>query len=342
MTGPRPASVPGMAFAVVGDVLGVLSVLAVAVRLFAGIAPVPEDSFLGALDYVPPWWLAPAVISIALVWLLLGRRRGPAILAVLFVCLLALEDDWTLFHRADRSADRSSIVVLAMNVRHYRAGHRQVADAIKSVDPDVVLISENHVDGHAIEELEAALAPYSFRSGRSDEAAIASRLPILDATEVELPTRQPTLHHPNRIDEQPSHPHRSFMHARVDFHGTAVNAISIRLIGGIPASSAWSDEIAWARYLLEAPDQEIRFFLDYLSRVQGPIVFGGDLNATPDAQLVRMLDRVASDAYLANHWVGLPTFPAKFPVMRLDYVFCMNGLVPTEAEIGRASCRERV
>jgi endonuclease/exonuclease/phosphatase (EEP) superfamily protein YafD len=60
-------------------------------------------------------------------------------------------------------------------------------------------------------------------------------------------------------------------------------------------------------------------------------VLGGDLNAPPTAGIIRQLSTVAADAYLAHHWVGLPTFPTKFPIVRLDYLFSMNGVVATEA-----------
>jgi endonuclease/exonuclease/phosphatase (EEP) superfamily protein YafD len=76
---------------------------------------------------------------------------------------------------------------------------------------------------------------------------------------------------------------------------------------------------------------ELRLLLDYVSRLEGPIVFGGDLNAPPSARPIHELEAVASDAYLVTHWVGLPTFPAKFPLMRLDYLFSMNGAVATYA-----------
>jgi endonuclease/exonuclease/phosphatase (EEP) superfamily protein YafD len=121
------------------------------------------------------------------------------------------------------------------------------------------------------------------------------------------------------------------MHARVNFHGTLVNVISIRFIGGEAASRALTDEFEWGRYLLATQQDEIRFFLDYVSRLDGPVVFGGDFNAPPTAQLVRRLDAVASDAYFASHWVGLPTFPVGMPILRLDYLFSMNGVVATEA-----------
>jgi endonuclease/exonuclease/phosphatase (EEP) superfamily protein YafD len=318
----------GLVFLV--DALGGLTALAVAVRLVAG-AVQPLGDFLDGLNCLSPWWLVAVVLPVALLWLGAGRRHAAAVLVALFVVLLGLEDDWTLRAHADHPADTPSLSVLALNVRHYWAGHLRVVEAMKSLDPDLVLISENHVDTNAVQELRADLAPYTFLSGRSDEAAIASRLPILEATEVDLPSRAPTLHHPNRIEDQSTHPHRSFMHARVDFHGTPVNAISVRFIAGIAASSAIGDEVAWGRYVIETQEEEVRFFLDYLSHVQGPIVFGGDLNAPPTAHVIRLLDAVATDAYMSDHWIGLPTFPVKFPFLRLDYIFCMNGLVPMQA-----------
>ena len=319
----------GLVFLV--DALGGVTAFAVALRLYVG-AIRPAGDFFDGLNCLSPWWLAVVVLPLVLLWLCVGRRAAAGALVVLFVSLLGFEDDWTIHvTHADRPADVPSLSVLALNVRHYRAGRLRVVQAMKALEPDLVLITENHVDPAAVDELKSELAPYTFLSGRSDEAAIASRLPVLEATEVELPSHAPTLHRPNRIAEQPTHPHRSFMHARVDFHGTPVNAIAVRFIAGIAASSAISDEVEWGRYIIETQREEIRFFLDYLSHVRGPIVFGGDLNAPPTASVIRELDAVASDAYLSDHWIGLPTFPVKFPFLRLDYIFCMNGVVPMEA-----------
>ena len=77
--------------------------------------------------------------------------------------------------------------------------------------------------------------------------------------------------------------------------------------------------------------EEGRFFLDYLSRLRGPVIFGGDLNAPPSARLIQGLNQVAEDAYLATHWWGRPTFEVNRPLLRLDYLFGMNGAVPLES-----------
>jgi endonuclease/exonuclease/phosphatase (EEP) superfamily protein YafD len=206
-----------------------------------------------------------------------------------------------------------------------------VIRGIKSLNPDLVLLSENRLDAGGVEALQATFAPYALVSGRPDETAIASRLPVLQATEVELPSRAPHLNHPNRLEEQADRPRRSFLHARVDLDGTPLHVISIRLIAGRPASGALSDQMRWGRYLLDTRRDELRFLLDYISRLKGGVVLGGDLNAPPTAGIIRQLSTVAADAYLAHHWVGLPTFPTKFPIVRLDYLFSMNGVVATEA-----------
>jgi len=121
------------------------------------------------------------------------------------------------------------------------------------------------------------------------------------------------------------------MHVRVNLHGTIVNVISIRFIGGRAPSRALSDQLEWGRYLLTTQRDERRFLLAYVSRLEGPVVFGGDLNAPPTARLIRGLETFASDAYFANHWVGLPTFPTRFPIERLDYLFSTNGVVAAYA-----------
>ncbi len=318
----------------VGAILGGLTVVVLIARLLAGVDGLLEQTALDGLDYLPPWWLASLVVPVVLLCLWVGRRGTAALLAALFIVLLGAEDDWHWqWHRTGLvSAEEPAFTVLALNVRYYRAGRAEVVEGIKSLNPDVVLLSEDRLGGGGREELQRAFAPYTFYSGRSDEAAIASRLPILDVEEVDLPTRAPTLHRPNRLEEQIDHPPRSFMHARLDLNGIPVNIISVRFIGGRPASDALRDQLEWGRYLLGAQSDELHFLLDYVSRLKGGVILGGDLNALPTARIIRQLDTVASDAYLANHWVGMPTFPTKLPVERLDYLFSMNGVLATDAE----------
>jgi endonuclease/exonuclease/phosphatase (EEP) superfamily protein YafD len=315
----------------IAAVLGGLVIAVLLIRFVVGIDGLVQTTALDGLDYLEPWWLAVLVWPAGLLCFAVGRRGIGATLLVLFCTLLSLDDDWR-WHRAGTVPPQSqSLTVLALNASHYEAGLARVVRGIKSLNPDVVLLSENCLSGDREEELRAAFAPYTLVSSRSDDMAIASRLPILSAKEIDLPSIEPSRRCLKPGTEEAARPNRAFMHARVKFHHTVVNVISVRFIGGRAPSSAHLDEVAWGHYLLATQRDERRFLLGYLSRVQGPIVFGGDLNATPTAGLIRGLDTVASDAYLASHWVGLPTFPVRFPVERLDYLFSMHGVLATYA-----------
>jgi hypothetical protein len=135
-----------------------------------------------------------------LLCLWVGKRGTAAILVVLFLVLLGLDDDWRWQGSGIVPSESQSFTVLALNVSHYGAGRAEVVQGIKSLDPDVVLLSENRFGAAGVGELQAAFAPYTFVSGRSDETAIASRLRILDATEVDLPSKEPFRRRPNRLE----------------------------------------------------------------------------------------------------------------------------------------------
>lgn len=309
----------------VGRSVGGLCAAMLIVRFIAGVDGLVQHTVLDGLDYLVPWWLAVLVLPAGLLCLWVGSRWTGAILVVLFITLLGLDDDWRWHRSAIVPLESPSLTVLALNVSHYEAGRSQVIQGIKSLSPDVALLSENCSGAGSVEELRAAFAPYTLISSRSDDMAVASRLPILSATEVDLPSKEPSHRCDRRLSGQTDQPNRSFMHVRVNFHGTIVNVISVRFIGGRAHSRGLWSQLAWGRYLLATQRDELRFLLDYVSRLEGPVVFGGDLNATPTARIIRGLETFASDAYLADHWLGLPTFPTRFPVERLDYLFSMNG-----------------
>jgi endonuclease/exonuclease/phosphatase (EEP) superfamily protein YafD len=273
------------------------------------------------------------VVPGALVCCALRQWRAALVIGATFLVLLIFQEDLSWRRRVSPAPGGPVLKVVTMNVQYYRHGRKFVADAVKSMDADVALLSENDVPPKDVPELQALFAPFHFYSGRPQETAIVSRHPLRDVKEIELPSFQASLRRRDRIEVQSSHPRRSFLHGQLDVNGTAVHLISIRFIAGRPASNSVADQVAWGRYLLKTHHDEGRFFLDYLSRLQGPIVFGGDLNAPPTSKLIRRLDDVAEDAYLATHWWGRPTYEFDRPLLRLDYLFGMNGAVPLECTL---------
>jgi endonuclease/exonuclease/phosphatase (EEP) superfamily protein YafD len=315
-----------------GIFLGGLCVVVLLARLVAGVDGLAQRTGLDGLDYLAPWWFAVLALPAGLLCLWAGRRRTGTTIVLLLLALLALEGDWRWQRGVVAPLDSPNLVVLALNASHYEAGLDRVVNGIKSVNPDVVLLSENCRVVGSVEQLRTAFAPYTVAVSRSGDMAIASRLPVLSATEVELPSREPFRRCSRGLKDGVDHPNRSFMHLRVNLHGTTVNLISVRFIAGHGPSTGLADELEWGRYLLTTQNAEARFLRAYVSRLKGPVIFGGDLNATPTSRLIRGLKAFATDAYLTNHWVGLSTFPTTFPIQRLDYLFAGDGLVATHAE----------
>jgi endonuclease/exonuclease/phosphatase (EEP) superfamily protein YafD len=309
-----------------------LVMLVLLARFVAGSPLTSEGAFLDGLDYLPAWPLSLLVVPLGLAcWALQQRRLALVCVTTFLVLVLVEEDHWWPSRHVPTAAGAPVIKVAGLNVQFYRAGRERVANAVKSMDADVVLLSENAVRPEQLPEFEALFAPLYFYSGRSEETAIVSRHPLRDVKEVELPSFQASLKRPNRLQDQPTHPHRSFLHAQLDMQGFTLHVISIRFIAGRPRSTSLEDQLEWGRYLVKTHHEEGAFFLDYLSRLKGPVIFGGDLNAPPSSRLIRRLSEVAQDAYLATHWWGRPTFEVRFTVQRLDYLFGMNGAVPVES-----------
>jgi endonuclease/exonuclease/phosphatase (EEP) superfamily protein YafD len=309
-----------------------LVMLVLLARFAAGSSLTHEGAFLDGFDYLPPWPLAVLVVPLALACWALKQRRLALVCVTTFLLLVFVEEDhWWPGRRVPTAPGAPMVTVAALNVQFYRAGREQVANAVKNMDADVVLLSENAVPPGEMPALEALFAPLHFYAGRSDETAIVSRRPLRDVKEVELPSFQASLYRRNRLADQPTHKRRSFLHAQLDMQGIAIHIISIRFIAGRPWSKRPGDQYAWGRYLVKTHHEEGAFFLDYLSRLKGPVIFGGDLNATPSAKLIRRLTEVAQDAYLATHWWGRPTFDVNLALLRLDFLFGMNGAVPVES-----------
>ncbi len=61
-------------------------------------------------------------------------------------------------------------------------------------------------------------------------------------------------------------------------------------------------------------------WLGHPEQMETPTIFGGDLNAVPSSAVFKVLrDRLGSDRRAGRL---RPTFPSRFPLLRLDHLFC--------------------
>ncbi len=291
------------------------------------------DSFLLGFHYLPPSLLLfLALPAVAAGLLSFTPRWAVGFLAVAAGNFVLLGDyaPSALWAPAPPAvAAGRSLSVTAINVRFHQRGLRKTLAGALRIGADVVLLTENVLRPGQLREAERLVAPYRLLSGRRGESAILTRLPVLSAREVDLPSRQVALNGPDDDTDRKDKPFRSMMHAVVDVGGVATHVIAVRLIaGGGPAEPTVAKVMRWTRHLYGVQQREVDFLLDYLKGLSGPIVFGGDLNAPPNSITIRRIRAVARDARLQRQLLGGFTFPSGGPYMRLDYLFTMNGAQP--------------
>ena len=294
-----------------------------------------SNDILYGLDYLPALWLgALAVVPTALFYFL-GKKKFALVLLTVSCIYTAVFGDFSLSFLVPRSHPLSigtkKVTVAALNVQYYSHGVNEVIDGILSLSSDVALLSENDLPDSLSSFVKKKIAPMQMCMGHRNSVAILSRFPIVDFKEIELPSYEASLSGSNDIDDLSHHPHRSFVHALINVHGTYVNVVSIRFIAGRPKNNTLGENLRWGKYLLTMQMQEVDSFTAYLRGLRGPIIFGGDLNAPPLSKPMRKIQRMATDAYMANHLWGDYTFRTEMPTMRLDYLFSMNNVIPDHA-----------
>lgn len=305
---------------------------------------IPAGSIWAGMSFVPPLYTAGLGLSGALILAILRWRRCAGALGIIHSIFFLSFGDYSL-----RSLWYQPIIthpwrvkVAALNVQYFTEGPYHVASFLKGLDPDVMVLSEAEPDALKRSFFSQAMQPYQIHYAQSGDTAIVSRHPVLDLREVRLPTHQPSLSGFNKIAEQKSRPHRTFMHAIVAIDHQPIHILSVRLIAGRGRSHGPLDQLEWGRYLMEEQAREVQTFSDYVRNLKGPILFGGDLNATASSISIQRLNAIANDAYLQTHIWGRFTFKTKLlpiqkhknlPALRLDYLFTSNGLLPLSVEV---------
>jgi len=281
-----------------------------------------------------PFWLILFIIPCFIKSLLIGNKKLAFALIGIYIIYFCCYGDIALVKpKYDIPEYTTKISVVALNVQYYNHGLKKVINRIKDIDADITLLSENVLSEDELEYVKKEISPQIFFMGKAGEPALISKYPVIECKEVELSSHQASLSGPNRVEEQSFNPHRSFIHAVIDINGTPLHAISIRFIAGRPASQKIKDQLEWGNYIAKTQVEEINFFKEYISKLDGPVIFGGDLNAPPGSRPIKELNKIATDAYMAHHIYGDLTFSVETPVLRLDYLYFMNNVIPLKTEV---------
>jgi len=289
----------------------------------------PQSPLFG-VDYISPLWITLLfVASSALVLIAFGKRFWiPISVGLLYFVTFGDVSLMGILARFPQQAVASerAVRVATFNVEYYADGVDNVMDAIDQLNADIMLLGEHALSLKQETEMQRRLQGRMLVAGHPNSTAILSRFPIVWWKEVELPSHEASLSGGNDPDEIVKNRHRSFVHAIVNIDSQYVHVLSVRFIAGRPKDHTLKEQMRWGRFMFSEQWNESRFFAEYLKKLEGPVIFGCDLNACASSKAVSIISRIADDAYMKNNLFGDLTFRTEFPTLRLDYLFSMNGV----------------
>jgi endonuclease/exonuclease/phosphatase (EEP) superfamily protein YafD len=324
--------------AVIAFLFAALTIIVSLGSILCKYTDIPQYSLIQIFGYVSFFWVL-FVSAISLLLFLVLKKFNAALIylctVLIFVFLL---NDFSLNYLRNRNQEQAmaydSIKVFAYNVNYYSHGIDKIAGYLNDSGYDVILLSESVLTEEKLDFLKKYLPSYTIITDNGHDLSVLSKYPVLKYKIVELPTYIASLSAGNDIEKiKANGVHRSFVHAVIDVNGTTVNVLSVRLLAGRPKDHSLSESLKWGKYLLDSQDEELSVFMGYLQTLSGPVIFGGDLNVTPNTQIIHKLNHYAKDTYLEKHMFGSYTFKNSFPTMRLDYLFHSKDIISKNSAV---------
>ena len=317
---------------------GILFVVPALLMILGILNVFPQDSSLFGFDLIPvvylwyPFW-------IALICSLISQKFKISIFfAILMVILLFTTTDCNLFYKDKTARNQKALgktyTAATLNTAQYDKGVVEIWKSFNKISPDFIFLQEvNFPVEVGVANTKMAFPDYHMQYGKSDNI-ILSKYPIIEFHEIALPSRQPG-YIDNTPENNKNNAFRYFQHAVINDNGTKINLLCLRLIAGRSKDfgKSPSECIEWGQYLARVQMKESAFMRQYIEKLQGPCIFGGDMNAPPYALSMKDIYAVGIDTARATKFIPDPTFPAKGPNQRLDYMFCSKHFKADQTEV---------
>lgn len=248
-----------------------------------------------AAAYCPPYVYLALWTLAGLALLALRARRGLALVLVgAFVTSVYFDWGWG-------GAGEKTVRVATFNCRAGTLGVEQLGPLLQSVGPDVILLQECRVPVRKgpdpLPVIRKSFPEWSFvRGGERGELAILSRAPLTDVQELKT--------------------------------GPGVKVLTARSQGVRWASYhllAFGDKGNFLRSTAARRQEQAEALLGLVREEKGPLVLAGDFNCTPVSRPLRTLRQELTEA---RGWGPGLSFPARFPLWRIDYILMSRGLRP--------------
>lgn len=260
---------------------------------------------------LPPVWVGASLL--VLLTVALGRRRRalPGALAALVLSLLML--DLQLPKAVDGDAD---LRLVTYNVaRGGRGSEVDLAAALRDADADVACLQEtNGLKPGFLTRLAARLPGYAVVPG--GEVAVLTRLPVLKARVHPLPDTT-----------------RRLLEVRLDANGRPLTVVDAHF-----TTVLLRGDLARTR---DRRESQLDALLDLAARTPDPFVACGDFNTHRAGLVYARLRGALGNAYEeAGSGFGA-TFPAAFPLVRIDHVW-LRGARAVRARVGEGRASDHL
>lgn len=209
------------------------------------------------------------------------------------------------------SSDGAPVRVMTWNAHHLAGGRDRVIDAIARYHPDIVCLQE----ARELPLIHAGWLQHFFPGwtmAKGGEVVVLSRYPVIGA------------------QRYPTTGGRVMLAARLEVNGTPLTVINVHYATSSDASSLTNHAHSRRAYLRETVAiraVQTQKLLDIAAQAGTNVVIAGDFNTPPRGQSYRRIARQYPDAFRTTG-IGIGyTYPARFPLERIDHLFASSTIV---------------
>ena len=210
--------------------------------------------------------------------------------------------------------------VVTYNVAQGEFGVQKALAAVRRENPDVVVLQETNSRRWPGTTQPALLAAFpGYQTAPGGEVAVFSRYPIL---------------------VQRSHPvprtSRAVLEVVLNVHGQRVTIFDTHFSTATNSHEASRHldfpHPVYLRHTAAVRAAEAAQILDLTAHCPTPLLVAGDFNTPPRGRIYRTLATHLHDVFRTVGWGCGGTFPARLPLLRIDYGFA-RGLTPLHARV---------
>jgi len=282
------------------SVLTVLNIILLCVLILAETFIGERRWYTALLTYFPQQlFVLPTLLL--LLWTIFGKAWRTAGWNVLTLCVAAVTLLGVNIPLALPRAEGVHFRMMTYNIDRAIMGPQKIWDVVDRRQPDIVCLQE--VDNPAFWQK----LPPNWNHVADAEVALFSRFPIVSYAR-----------HPVRNS------HRVLLSAVIDIHGKRVTIIDAHLSTAVRGESLSHHTGTLAAYLRQTTsirEQQIDALLRLAATSPYPVIIAGDFNTPPRGVLYRRMGRHFQDAFRVAGWGPGYSYPTRFPLMRIDYLF---------------------